>query len=112
MSQKISKRKLLDFLAKAHDVCSEVRVVEGSDGYCIKAMADWDNDGYVDWTRTRITFDGTWEDDQYYTNFFEVYNDLTKMVEEKYDREIIRQKREAALARLTKEEKELLGLDY
>ena len=114
MSEPITTTQLLDFLAKAHKVSPDVKVVrgfnKGKNGYKITVLADWYNDDHFDETRTFVTNDGTYEYNQSYTCFFEVDSDLNHLVKEEEEREIKRKKRQELLSRLTDEEKELLGV--
>ena len=110
MSEPITTTQLLDFLAKAHKVSSDVHVVKVNEGYKISAIADWYNDNHFDEQRTFITDDGTYEYNHHYTCFYEMDSDLNHLVKEEEERELKRQKREKLLSRLTDEEKELLGV--
>ena len=110
MSETITTSHLLDFLAKAHKVSSDVNVIKMNGGYKITAICDWHNDGHWDEARTFIKNDGTYEYDHAYTCFFSMDSDLNHLVEIEKEREMKRQKREKLLSRLTDEEKELLGV--
>jgi hypothetical protein len=90
MTEPITTTQLLDFLAKAHKVSSDVRVVKMDGGYKITAIADWYNDGHLDQTRTFVTDDGTYEYNQSYTSFFEMDSDLNHLVKEHEEREMKR----------------------
>ena len=107
MSEPITTTQLLDFLAKAHKVSSDVHVVKVNEGYKITVLADWYNDGHFDEQRTFITDEGRCSE---YENFHIMDTDLNHLVKEEEERKIKRQKRQELLSRLTDEEKELLGV--
>ena len=111
MSEPITTTQLLDFLAKAHKVSSDVKVVswfeKGEIGYKITILADWYNTDHFADQSTFITDEGICND---YDNFHIMDTDLNLLVKVEEEREIKRQKRQELLSRLTDEEKELLGV--
>ena len=111
MSEPITTTQLLDFLAKAHKVSPDVKVVrgfnKGKNGYKITVLADWYNDDHFADQSTFITDEGRCNE---YEDFHIMDSDLNHLVKEEEEREIKRQKRQELLSRLTDEEKELLGV--
>lgn len=110
MSETITTTQILDFLAKANKISPDVNVVKMDGGYKITVLANWYNGDHWDEARTFVTNDGTYEDDQAYTSFFEMDSDLNHLVKEQDERERKRRKRQELLSRLTDEEKEILGV--
>ena len=115
MSETITTTQLLDFLAKAHKVSSDVRVVrefdKGEGGYKITVIADWYNDDHFVYQSTFITDEGKYKYKYGYEEFYSMNSELDDLVREEEEREIKRQKRQELLSRLTDEEKELLGVN-
>ena len=111
MSETITTTQLLEFLVKAHKVSSHVNVFKVNGGYKISVLADWCSDDHFDNQSTFVADDGTYEDNQNYTCFFEMESDLNHLVREQEEREMKRKKRQELLSRLTDEEKELLYME-
>ena len=114
MTEPITTTRLLDFLAKADKVSSEVRITErfwqGRELYEIAIHCDWDDNGDFYTHTTSITKEGlsTWQNSDY--EFFTMDSVLDGLVQKVEERELKRQKRQELLSRLTDEEKELLGV--
>lgn len=107
----ITATELLEFLIKAQTVSAvgaTFRKLER--GYSITLYCDWhDNNDYYEQT-IFIDNEGhsTWNDGDYH---FETMNSiLDEMIEREKQKEIKAQKRQELIARLTDEEKELLGV--
>ena len=107
----ITATELLDFLIKAQTVSGAGATFrQNDDGYYITLYCDWhDNNNYSKQT-VFITNEGesTWEKGDY--DFETMNNILDEMVEKQKQEEIKEQKRQELIARLTDEEKELLGV--
>ena len=107
----ITATELLDFLTKAQKLSdAEATFRQNDDGYYITLYCDWhDNNNYSKQT-VFITNEGesTWEKGDY--DFETMNNILDEMVEKQKQEEIKEQKRQELIARLTDEEKELLGV--
>ena len=108
----ITATELLDFLTKAQKVAPCGATFRQTDeGYKITLYLDWhddgnnykqsifsDNEGRSDW--------GNGGDYEFYT----MNNSLDEMIERELQKEIKARKREELIARLTDEEKDLLGV--
>jgi hypothetical protein len=107
----ITATELLDFLCKAqklHILDITFRKTDG--GYNITLRDDWHNDGK--WSNQTVFIDNkgnsTWDAGDY--DFGTMDGILDEMIEREKQKEIKEQKRQELIARLTDEEKELLGL--
>ena len=111
MTETVTTTQLLDFLAKARKVFSDVTVTKEDGVYTIAVCADWKNDNHHYKQTTSITEEGhtTWKGSDY--SFFTMDSVLNELVKEEEEKELKRQKRQELLSRLTDEEKELLGLN-
>ena len=107
----ITTTELLDFLVKAQKVSSHVDVEKTNVGYKININCDWYANGDFSTQATFITEEGTsvWNNGSDY-DFYTMNGVLDDLVKEAKEREMKRQKRQELLSRLTKEEKELLGV--
>ena len=104
----IQTTELLKLFIKANQLDLSVVVREDKDGdYVIKITERWGDDFNA---ATIITQEGesTWNKGDY--PFDTMMNVLDEMLEEKKQKEIKEQKRQELIARLTDEEKELLGV--
>ena len=107
----ITTTELLDFLTKAQRVSgagATFRQVDG--GYYITLYCDWYDDGMYHKQSVFIDNKGnsTWDTGDY--DFGTMSGILDEMVEREKQKEIKEQKRQELIARLTDEEKELLGV--
>jgi hypothetical protein len=107
----ITATELLDFLIKAQRVSTggaSFRQVDG--GYNITLHCDWRDDGH--YCRQTVFIDNkgnsTWDCGDY--DFGTMDGILDEMIEREHQKEIKEQKRQELIARLTDEEKELLGV--
>ena len=107
----ITATELLDFLTKAQTVSGAGATFrQNDDGYYITLYCDWYGDNNYSKQTVFITNEGesTWEKGDY---DFEIMNKiLNELVEKQKQEEIKAQKRQELIARLTDEEKELLGV--
>ena len=110
MTETITTTQLLDFLAKAHKVSSDVRVIKEDEGYRISVYCDWYNQNDFAYQITFITDEGQYKRKVGHEEFNTMDRDLSHLVKEQEEREMKRQKRQELLSRLTDEEKELLGV--
>ncbi|NDB86021.1 MAG: hypothetical protein EB127_25470 [Alphaproteobacteria bacterium] len=104
----IQTTELLKLFIKANQLDLSVVVREDKDGdYVIKITERWGDDFNA---ATIITQEGesNWNKGDY--PFDTMMNVLDEMLEEKKQKEIKEQKRQELIARLTDEEKELLGV--
>ena len=107
----ITATELLEFLCKAQKLSIlDVTFRKTDEGYYISLRHNWhdDNDRY--YLTVFITNEGesTWEEGDY--DFDTMNRILDDELEEQKEKEIKAQKRKELLARLTDEEKELLGV--
>jgi len=107
----ITATELLDFLTKAQKVSgagAAFRQVDG--GYYITLYCDWYGDNIYSRKTTFIDNKGnsTWDTGDY--DFGTMSGVLDDMIERELQKEIKEQKRQELIARLTDEEKELLGV--
>lgn len=102
--------KLLEFLVKAQKLSILNSFRQYDDGYEIVLRYDWPETGSWYNQTVFITNKGesTWDYGDY--EFYQMNDILDKMLEEKEQKEIKKQKRKELIARLTEEEKELLGI--
>jgi len=105
----LTTTQLLDFFAKIYKVDGLLAVAKVTGGYNVTVHHDWEDDGvypqsfFVDYkgATTLICSD---------YNFDTMNTLLDQHVKEQEERELMIQKRQELLNRLTDEEKELLGL--
>ena len=107
----ITATELLEFLTKAQKVSgagATFRQVDG--GYYITLYCDWyDTNDYGKQTVfINNENESTWDKSDF--DFYTMNNILDEMVEREKQKEIKEQKRQELIARLTDEEKELLGV--
>jgi hypothetical protein len=107
----ITTTELLDFLCKAQKLrIFDVTFTQNDEGYYIILRDDWYGDGK--WSNKTVFIDNegnsTWEKGDY--EFDTMNNILDEKLEEQKQKEIKEQKRQELIARLTDEEKELLGV--
>ena len=110
MSETITTTELLNFLAKAHKVSSDVRVIKEDEGYEIRVYCDWYLLNDFEYQTTFISDKGQYTYKVRYDDFYTMKANLDYLVEEQEEREVKRQKRQELISRLTDEEKELLGV--
>ena len=108
MSKTITTTELLDFLAKAHKVSSDVQVIKEDEGYEITVYCDWYNVDHFEYQSTFITDEGEYKHGG--EEFYTMDSQLNYLVREEEKRKLKEQKRQELLSRLTDEEKELLGV--
>ena len=107
----ITTTELLDFLCKAHKLCIFNIIFRQTDeGYKITLRHDWHGDG----NKNQSIFidkegESTWDNGVDY-DFYTMNDILDEMLEEEEQKKIKAQKRQELIARLTDEEKELLGV--
>ena len=107
----ITATELLDFLTKAQRVSSAgITFRKNDEGYTIVLYCDWHDDGHYSRQTVFINNENesTWEKGDY--DFDTMNNILDEMVEREKQKEIKEQKRQELIARLTDEEKDLLGV--
>ena len=107
----ITATELLDFLTKAQRVSTVGATFRKNDeGYTIALCCDWHDDGHYSRQTVFIDNEGnsSWDKGNY--EFYTMNNILDEMVERELQKEIKEQKRQELIARLTDEEKELLGV--
>ena len=107
----ITTIELLNFLTKAQKLSpSDVTIRQTDEGYKITLYCDWcdDNDFYH--LSVFITNEGesTWEKGDY--DFHTMDDILDQMLEKEEQKKIKAQKRKELIARMSDEDKELLGL--
>lgn len=107
----ITTTELLSFLCKAQKLSiTSIAYTQTDEGYKITLRDDWYDDGRWSDNTVFITNEGesTWEKGDY---DFETMNGiLGAKLEEQLQKEIKAQKRQELIAKMTDEEKELLGL--
>jgi hypothetical protein len=112
----ITTTELLDFLTKAQKLgILEVTFRQTDEGYAITMRNDWYDDGRWSTQGVFITNEGksTWDNVIYGVqchDFYTMDSILDEKLEEQLQKEIKAQKRQELIARLTDEEKELLGV--
>ena len=108
---KVTTSQLLEFLVKVHKVASFMNVEKRDNGYVLTVHCDWYNEGRSHPKTTFITEEMmyTWDCNWDY-GFITMDSALSDLVKQKDERAVREQKRQALLSRLTKEEKELLGV--
>ena len=106
----IGTTELLEFLTKAQELNIFDYFVKTNLGYEIALFNDWQKNGNYYQQKVFITKEGesTWDYGD--CEFSEMNEILDKMIEEKEQKKIKEQKRKELIARLTDEEKELLGI--
>ena len=108
----ITTIELLNFLTKAQKLSlSGVSICQNDEGYKITLYCDWhDNDDFYQLS-VFITNEGesTWEKGDY--DFHTMDDILDQMLEKEEQKEIKAQKRKELIARMSDEDKELLGLE-
>lgn len=107
----IETTELLNFLCKAQKLSIlDVTFTQTDEGYKITLRNDWYDDGKWSNHTVFITNKGesSWEKGTY--EFHTMNNILDEKLEEQKQKEIKAQKRKELIARLTDEEKELLGV--
>ena len=107
----ITATELLDFLTKAQTVSGVGATFrQNDDGYYITLYCDWHDDNNYSKQTVFITNEGesTWEKGDY--EFDTMNKILDEMLVKQQEKEIKEQKRKELIARLTDEEKELLGV--
>ena len=110
MSEAITTKELLDFLAKADKVSTHMTFKKGNGFHRIGIHCAWD-DNNTYYTKTVCIVEVGmcfWEDSV--SEFHTVSTMLDELIEKELQKEKRRQKREELLSRLTDEEKELLGV--
>ena len=108
----ITTTELLDFLTKAQQVSACGAVFRQTDeGYKITLYRDWYDDGNNYKQSIFIDNEGesTWNNGEDY-DFYTMNDILDAMLEEQKQKEIKAQKRKELIARLSDEEKDLLGV--
>jgi hypothetical protein len=107
----IETTELLNFLCKAHKLSIlDITFRQTDEGYTITLRDDWHDDSNWYNKTVFITNEGesTWEKGDY--EFWTMDSILDEKLEEQKQKEIKAQKRKELIARLTDEEKELLGV--
>ena len=108
----VQTSELLDFLCKAQKLhILDITFRKTDEGYKITLRDDWHNDGK--WSNQTVFIDNEgrsdWDNAEDY-DFYTMNNMMDEKLEEQKQKEIKEQKRQELIARLTDEEKELLGL--
>ena len=106
----ITTTELLDFLCKAQKLSIlDVTFRQTDEGYKITLRNDWYDDGK--WSNHTVFIDNEersdWKRDY---DFYTMDSILDEMLVKQREKEIKAQKRQELIARLTDEEKELLGV--
>ena len=107
----ITATELLDFLTKAQTVSGVgATFLQNDEGYYITLSCDWYDDNIYSKQTVFIDNEGnsSWDKGNY--EFYTMNNILDEMIEREKQKEIKEQKRQELIARLTDEEKELLGV--
>ena len=107
----ITATELLNFLCKTHKLSIfDISFRKTDEGYEITLRDDWHDDNHWYNLTIFITNEGesTWEKGDY--DFDTMNKILDEMLEEQKEKEIKVQKRKELIARLTDEERDLLGL--
>ena len=107
----ITATELLNFLCKAQKLgILEVTFRQTDEGYSITMRDDWYDDG--EWSNNTVFITNEGESNWYKSDYdFDTMNSiLDEKLEEQKQKEIKAQKRKELIARLTDEEKELLGV--
>ena len=114
MTKIITTTELLDFLAKAHKVSSDVCVKKEDEGYEISVYCDWYNLNDFEYQTTFISDKGQYTYKVRYNDFYTMKGNLDYLVEEQEEREMKERKRQELVSRLTDgltdDEIKLLGL--
>jgi hypothetical protein len=108
----IETTELLEFFCKAHKLSIfDVTFLQTDEGYKITLRADWRDDN--NWCDRSIFIDNEgrsdWDNGGDY-DFYTMNNILDEMLVEQTQKEIKAQKRQELIARMSDEDKELLGL--
>ena len=110
----IETTELLNFLCKAQQLSACGATFRQTDeGYKITLYLDWNDDGNNYKQSIFITNEGesTWDNgEDYFADFYTMNDILDGMIMKQQEKEIKAQKRKELIARLTDEEKELLGV--
>jgi hypothetical protein len=107
----ITATELLDFLTKAQKVSTfGASFRKNDEGYTIVLCCDWHDNANCSRQTVFINNENesTWEKGDY--DFHTMNNILDEMIERELQKEIKEQKRQELIARLTDEEKDLLGV--
>ena len=107
----ITTTELLDFLCKAEKLSIvDVSFRQTDEGYTITLSDDWYDSNEWSNKTVFITNEGesTWDKGDY--EFYTMNNILDEKLEEQKQKEIKAQKRKELIARLTDDEKDLLGV--
>ena len=107
----IKTTELLDFLVKAQKLSIIITLRKSNEGYEFFLRRDWSESASWYNKYVFITNDGesTWDKGEY--EFYHMNHILDKLLVEKEQKKKIKeQKRQEILARLTDEEKEILGI--
>jgi hypothetical protein len=110
----IETTELLEFLTKAQQLSACGATFRQTDkGYKITLYLDWNDDGNNYKQSIFITNEGesTWDNgEDYFVDFYTMNDILDGKLEERKQKEIKAQKRKELIARLSDEEKDLLGV--
>ena len=110
----IETTELLEFLTKAQKLSPfGVTIKQTDKGYKITLYLDWNDDGNNYKQSIFITNEGesTWDNgEDYFVDFYTMNDILDGKLEERKQKEIKAQKRKELIARLSDEEKDLLGV--
>jgi hypothetical protein len=103
--------KLLEFLCKAQQLSPYTQIDKRDEGYKITMCCDWHDSNHFNDRSTFITNEGksSWNNGEDY-DLYTMDSILDDLLARKAERETKAGKRRALIARLTDEEKELLGL--
>ena len=106
----ITSTELLNFLCKAHKLSVNPRIIQNDAGYKINLYYDWYDEGRSHSYEVFITNEGesTWNTGDY--DFYTMDRILDEKLEEEEQKKIKAQKRKELIARMSDEDKELLGL--
>lgn len=107
----VETTELLNFLCKAQKLSIlDVTFIQTDEGYKITLRDDWRDDNH--WSNKTVFIDNEGESDWQAADydFYTMDSILDEKLEEQKQKEIKEQKRKELIARLTDEEKELLGV--
>jgi hypothetical protein len=107
----VETTELLNFLCKAQKLSIlDVTFIQTDEGYKIILRDDWRDDNH--WSNKTVFIDNEGESDWQAADydFYTMDSILDEKLEEQKQKEIKEQKRKELIARLTDEEKELLGV--
>ena len=110
-TEMITTTELLDFLCKAQKLSFLATFRQTDEGYEITLRTDLNGDSHWSDTIVFITNEGksNWDSGGDY-DFYTMDNILDEMLVKQQEKEIKEQKRKELIARLTDEEKDLLGV--